>query len=79
VRGKTDVFGLTDRGKVRPDNEDQFLFADLSKSMLLHQTSLNLEDHTRLFGATQGSCWWWPTAWAATPPATGPAASPWTR
>src|SRR5262249_48443254 len=54
MRGKMEVFGLTDPGKVRAANEDQFLIADLSKSMLIHQTSLAHEDHTRLFGSSQG-------------------------
>ena len=39
---------------MRPANEDQFLIADLSKSMLIHQTSLAHEDHTRLFGGPPG-------------------------
>jgi protein phosphatase len=55
MRGKMDCFGLTDPGKARPNNEDQFLIADLSKSMLVRQTSLHLDDHTRLFGGSQGS------------------------
>jgi PPM family protein phosphatase len=54
MRGKMDCFGLTDAGNVRPVNEDQFLIADLNKSMLIHQTSLSHEDHTRLFGGSQG-------------------------
>ena len=33
-------FGITDQGKVRSTNEDQFLTAELSKSMRLWQTSL---------------------------------------
>jgi protein phosphatase len=49
-----DCCGLTDAGRVRGVNEDQFLVADLNKSMLIHQTSLSHEDHTRLFGGTQG-------------------------
>jgi len=52
--GKIDSFGLSDIGKVREVNEDQFLIADLNKSLLIHQTSLNHEDHSRLFGASQG-------------------------
>ena len=52
--GKMDCFGLTDMGKVREANEDQFLISDLVKSMLIHQTSLSHEDHTRLFGNSQG-------------------------
>jgi serine/threonine protein phosphatase PrpC len=34
------AFGITDRGKVRPTNEDQFLIAELSKAMRIWQTSL---------------------------------------
>ena len=48
MRGKMEYFGLTDVGKVREHNEDQFLIADLSRSMLVHQTSLHIDDHTRL-------------------------------
>jgi len=54
MRGKMDCFGLTDTGRVRPRNEDQFLVADLNKSLLVHQTSLSHDDHTRLFGGCQG-------------------------
>src|SRR5436190_381940 len=54
MAGKMDCYGLTDRGHERETNEDQFLVADLSKSMLVHQTSLSHEDHTRLFGGSQG-------------------------
>src|SRR5262249_59077466 len=54
MRGKMDCQGLTDRGRKRESNEDQFLVADLSRSMLVHQTSLHLDDHTRLFGGSQG-------------------------
>ena len=32
--------GITDRGKVRTTNEDQFLIAELTKSMRVWQTSL---------------------------------------
>ncbi len=34
------AFGITDKGKVRPTNEDQFLIAELSKAMRVLQTSL---------------------------------------
>ncbi len=54
MRGKLDCFGLSDRGQAREANEDQFLVADLNKSLLIHQTSLSHEDHTRLFGGSQG-------------------------
>ena len=49
-----DCYGLTDVGQERETNEDQFLIADLDKSMLLRQTSLPPDDHTRLFGGPQG-------------------------
>ena len=54
MRGKMDCHGLTDVGRSRNLNEDQFLIADLNKSMLVHQTSLKQDDHTRLFGGSQG-------------------------
>lgn len=50
----TDLFGMTHQGKVRDSNEDQFLIAELSKSLLIVQTSLAQEDHTRLFGGPPG-------------------------
>ena len=34
------AFGITDKGRVRPSNEDQFLSAELSKAMRIWQTSL---------------------------------------
>ena len=34
------AFGITDKGKVRPTNEDQFLIAELTKTMRIWQTSL---------------------------------------
>lgn len=33
-------FGLTDQGCVRPNNEDQFLIAELAKTLQVHQSSL---------------------------------------
>src|SRR5437763_7379852 len=54
MRGKMDCFGLTDVGTAREANEDQFLIADLNKSMLIQQTTLSHEDHSRLFGGSQG-------------------------
>ena len=38
---KVDTYGLTDVGKVRSHNEDQFLIASLHKRMALHFTSLS--------------------------------------
>jgi len=54
MRVATDLFGLTHPGKVRESNEDQFLIAELSKSLLIVQTSLAQDDHTRLFGGPPG-------------------------
>jgi protein phosphatase len=54
VRHALDCFGLTHIGQVREANEDQFLIADLDKSMLVRQTSLPADDHTRLFGPHRG-------------------------
>ena len=34
------VYGITDKGRVRPSNEDQFLIAELTKAMRIWQTSL---------------------------------------
>lgn len=49
-----DCFGESHVGQRRPTNEDQFLIADLNKSMRVHQTSLGLSHQTRLFGGSQG-------------------------
>jgi protein phosphatase len=49
-----DCHGLTHPGLVRESNEDQFLIAELAKSLLVKQTSLPAEDHTRLFGGPPG-------------------------
>jgi protein phosphatase len=50
-----DCAALTDIGRLRRTNEDQFLIADLNKSMLVRQTSLSQDDHTRLFSGSQGA------------------------
>lgn len=49
-----DCHGDSHVGLHRPSNEDQFLIADLNKSMRVHQTSLGLNHQTRLFGGSQG-------------------------
>jgi protein phosphatase len=54
MQGMMECHGLSDNGRVRKANEDQFLIADLNKSMRIHQTSLGIEDQTRLFGGSQG-------------------------
>jgi len=51
---KPDCSGTSDVGKVRKSNEDQFLIAELSKSMLIHLTSLPIEESTRLVGRRPG-------------------------
>jgi protein phosphatase len=54
------AFGITDTGKVRPSNEDQFLIAELSKRMRVWQTSLPEpklqvgEDRAHLFLVADG-------------------------
>jgi protein phosphatase len=48
------VFGLTDRGRVRPDNQDQFLIASLHKLLRVHQSSLPPEDITTLISESRG-------------------------
>jgi len=40
VDRELDAFGLTDRGSVRPENQDHFLLCSLHKSMRIHGTSL---------------------------------------
>ena len=52
--GKIDCFGMTDIRCKRPKNEDQFLIADLNKSLRLHQSSLSINDYETLFGRSQG-------------------------
>ncbi len=49
-----DSAGRTHRGLERSSNEDQFLISDLSKSLLVHQTSLSVEDRSRITGRSQG-------------------------
>ncbi|WP_231742717.1 PP2C family protein-serine/threonine phosphatase [Stieleria varia] len=46
--------GATDIGKKRAVNQDQFLIAELNKSMLVSSTSLSLTGQFRLFGRVQG-------------------------
>jgi PPM family protein phosphatase len=54
------AFGITDRGKVRTTNEDQFLIAELRKAMRVWQTSLPEpklqvgEEHAHLFLVADG-------------------------
>jgi protein phosphatase len=49
-----DCAGLSDAGCVRPSNQDQFLIANLKKSMLVDSTSLPMSAHPRLYGGSMG-------------------------
>jgi protein phosphatase len=51
---QVDCFGITDRGRQRPTNQDHFLIADLNKSMRVHETSLHIDDQARIYGGSQG-------------------------
>jgi len=53
MTGKMDCFGLTHTGSSQPVNQDQFLIADLEKSMRIHSSSLSLDNETRVFGNSQ--------------------------
>lgn len=49
-----DLFGMTHSGKVRTENEDQFLIASLHKTLTVHSSSLNAQTLGDLRGAAQG-------------------------
>ena len=51
-----DLFGLTDRGKVRPDNEDQFLICTVHPQVVVHGTSLRDIDTLPLRGTRLATC-----------------------
>ena len=51
---QSETFGMTDIGKRRKINQDQFLIAELSKSMLVSASSLQEIDTGRFFGGIQG-------------------------
>lgn len=48
-----DCHGESHVGMVRDKNEDQFLIADLKKSVIIHHTSLSYDDETELLGGSQ--------------------------
>lgn len=52
--GDVDVFGVTDRGQVRRENQDQFLIASLHKLLRVHQSSLAADDVSPLISDTRG-------------------------
>jgi serine/threonine protein phosphatase PrpC len=45
--------GRSDIGRRRESNQDQFLIADLTRSMQIHGSSLNIEPRSRLYGTPQ--------------------------
>jgi serine/threonine protein phosphatase PrpC len=49
-----DVFGATDIGRVRERNEDQFLVADLNRTMVIRQSSLAVPEDRRVLPGEQG-------------------------
>lgn len=53
MTGRMDCYGRSHAGLVRDRNEDQFLIADLKKSVVIHHTSLSYEDETELLGGSQ--------------------------
>ncbi|MEO2030675.1 MAG: protein phosphatase 2C domain-containing protein [Planctomycetaceae bacterium] len=53
MMGRMDCCGESHVGLVRENNEDQFLIADLKKSVIIHHTSLSYEDETELLGGSQ--------------------------
>ncbi|QDV49765.1 PP2C family protein-serine/threonine phosphatase [Gimesia fumaroli] len=53
MTGKMDCYGLTQTGSKQLQNQDQFLIADLEKSMRIHLSSLSLDNHSRVFGNSQ--------------------------
>jgi PPM family protein phosphatase len=54
MSGLMECSGMTNIGLRRTNNEDQYLIADVCKSMRIHKTSLAFDHQTRLFGETQG-------------------------
>jgi protein phosphatase len=49
-----DAFGLTDPGKVRKENQDQFLIASLHKLLKVHQSSLPVDSITQVVTESRG-------------------------
>jgi protein phosphatase len=53
VGAHVDVHGMSDRGKVRERNEDQFLIADLDRTMRVRDTTLHLAPARRALAGGQ--------------------------
>ena len=54
VAADIDVFGMTDAGRVREDNQDHYLIASLHKLLRVHRTSLPESNLTDLVSETRG-------------------------
>jgi protein phosphatase len=54
IASDVDAFGLTHPGKVRRENQDQFLIASLHKLLRVHQSSLPADDITPLITESRG-------------------------
>jgi hypothetical protein len=52
--GDLEYDGLSDRGQVRAVNDNQFVIAELRKSMVVHRSSMALVEQSPLFGDTLG-------------------------
>lgn len=53
MRGKIDCYGQTDVGCIRESNQDQFLIADLCKSIVIHHSSLGYDEQTQFSGGSR--------------------------
>lgn len=53
MRGEMDCYGISDIGCVRQTNQDQFLIADLRKSIEIHYSSLGYDRDTEVSGASR--------------------------
>ncbi|WP_417389807.1 PP2C family protein-serine/threonine phosphatase [Gimesia sp.] len=53
MTGKMDCYGLSRSGSRYEVNQDQFLIADLEKSMRVHCSSVSLDENSRLYGNSQ--------------------------
>lgn len=51
---RMDAYGLTDRGRKRRDNEDQFLIGDMGKIMAIRHTSLREDVSSRVISVDRG-------------------------
>lgn len=54
MKVKVNAFGVTDIGRRRERNEDQFLIGELSGSMAIHHTSIAIQHRSTVFGESQG-------------------------